>query len=258
MSDRDNFRSYYWHDEASKPALKEVESRLRAGESNPHLLKENLLALLESSNPAVVGIAFDRLVREIAAQRFGGEKLDKEIETRLIDRAREQLAGSPISGLTVDGVPVEGANYASALGVLSHFGDATDVPRIEQIVLHSHDVNVWFEACLALARCLPGVKAEYPALVEALGSLVETAPGSDLRLMAIQALGEYQHPIVEGMLIKLAQNAPLPWSAHAAWILAERDLEKHRAFLTEIVSRWPVPAPYPAQEVLKELTGDAE
>jgi hypothetical protein len=207
--------------------------------------------LLKSNHAIAQGIAFDLFFFAQTQGRWGRENPYEAFSTLLAEAARRQLQQPPLhSGQTM------GANYASALGVLAHLGNAEDILLIEPVLRTSRDLDVLNMCICALSwSCIPKSEAFPLAFVETMGQLIVNEE-IDIRLRQ-DAVGAWRNarslpPEIEQLCLHLAQHASaldsrLPMQA--AWTLGCTNLPKHRAFLANMLVSWPPDVLYPASEV---------
>ena len=97
-------------------------------------------------------------------------------------------------------------------------------------------------------------KEVYPEVISQITRIVQNGEWPDsLRVMALQAFTDYERPEVEDALIRVSLDCPLPISAYAADILAQKDFARYRDFLHQLSNNWPENAQYPASDVREML-----
>jgi hypothetical protein len=242
------FPSYYW----ALDGLRTPDASAARTLSERRELKQVVAAfehLLASEDVAARGVALDQYAHCEARGRFGSSNPFARFTERVVAEARAQLRQPPVTATTPLGTLVVGANHASALGLLSHLGDATDLESIAGCLTPSQDVNVLEAACLAADHCVRDVVAEAARNIGARLAAIVQDPGSrdEVRLMALAPFRNQPSLDHVEMLLDTARHGTLPLAIHAAWALAGRiedDTELRR-----IAAGWPEDAPYPASEV---------
>lgn len=248
------FNSYYWNPiNIESPELQAQLLKLVSTDGPEDEAKAAFGALLRSGNRVAQGIALDNYFYANSLTRYGADNPYDAFVQEMLFVARDELAREPIRQILEDGRTIEGANYASALGVLSRVGDASDLELISPILMTSQDINVLATASMAAARVLRSVDAG-PIVLARLAELASAARWSqDLRMLAIAALRTAGGPNASDYLARVAEAAELPYSAYAAKALCERDMPRFRGLLEGLVSRWPDDASYPANDVRRLL-----
>lgn len=249
-----SFRSYFWNEkgiesEAVKVAFETLSSDFASEEEKVSAFK----SLLADGGSVALGIAFDQYFYRNSQTRFGNSNIYEQFDEELLNQARKELKKSPYSGLTNSGDSIVGANYASSLNLLALLGDESDLPLITPILLNSSDESVIWAGCMAASTCLRDAKTAYSDLFAALKRIIESEAFAEAtRLEALSGLVESQANEAESMLVEVVQSTDFPINVYAAIGLGERNLERHRNLLEDLLSDLPEDAIYPASD-LKDL-----
>ena len=255
----DDFISYYWAPETLEDtSLNQAFQKLIDSESTT---KEKLFAfetLIENDSVIAKSIAFDHFFYNESITRHGKENPFLYYKDKLIENARNILKGQSITSITPTGEQIFGANYASALGILVHFSEEKDIELIRPILLNSSDIAVLFAGFMAVGRCLSTIKKYDLQIITSITRIIhEDQWPEQLKVMAINALRDYETPEVEEFLVEVSKTCTLPISAYAAKILGSRNLARYRDLLQELVDSWPEDARYPASEIRTLLESDS-
>ncbi len=247
----DDFDSYYWRSARLEDlGLDRARQDVRAADAG--VASRAFQVLVSNSRVAARGIALDHFHHEQAIARFGVDNVFDSFRSQVLQTARALLAGPPIHQGD-DGASIDGANHASALGALLNLAERQDADRIVEI-LDARPDHVILELALQCADTLLGKDARQTALGGAVRRLVEDphAPARD-RGFALHLLERTDPERAERLALGLIRDEDLRLQADAAWLLAERDLARHRPLLEGVVAAWPQTAPYPAFEVRQLL-----
>lgn len=235
-----DFLSYHWNPlDLKDDKLISAFHHLIADSS---LLEEKIQAfgiLLNSDSDIAQGIAFDHYCYSHAMSRFGLKRPFGDYLDELLDKARKQLRRSSVisRGPESDQL-IEGANYASAFGVLEHLGDESDLDLILPILNSSTDTNVLFSGCMAAESCFdnPSHSVYFSTMSRI---ILNDKIHENAKERAISALKECNAPEIDSLLIKVAKEYALPVAAYAARTLGHRNLEQHSALLLSLCKQWP-------------------
>jgi hypothetical protein len=254
-----NFLSYYWNpEELDDTSLIDAFRRLSTEDSTTEEKLRSFRVLLDSESITAQGIAFDYFFYKESLFRYGEEHRLYLYKEELINKARNQLSGRAVTSVNSTGKRVDGANYASAFGVLTHLGEEQDLELIGSVFQTASDSEVLFSGCLALKRSLGMTKKNYSVILSRLSQIIyDNSLPEELRVVAIGALADYEIAGVEELLVEVSQECDLPFSAYAAEILGSRNLTRYRNLLQELADRWPEGARYPASAVRELLEGNA-
>jgi hypothetical protein len=251
-----SFKSYFWNEiEIKNKEVKAAIAILSSRDSTREEKISSFKTLLESESPAAQGIAFDQYFYNISLMRFGKDNPFEQFDDLLLSKARNQLRSAPVDSITISGLPIHGANYASAFGVLAHLASENDINLISPILSSFLDVEeIIFNGCLAASTSLKGSRAVYPKMFEVLSHIILSDDfSSATRTMAVDALAESLASEVEDILVKTVRLVLFPTSVYAAIALGERDMRKYRNLLEELAERLPENAPYPASDLREML-----
>jgi hypothetical protein len=248
---RDDFDSYYWR--AARLGDVGLEcARQEVGAADDGVALRAFQLLISNSRVAARGIALDHFHHDEAIARFGVENVFGRLRSQVLQTARALLADPPVRKGD-DGASIDGANHASALGALLNLAEPQDADRIADI-LDARPDHVVLELALQCADTVLGKDAHQTALGGAVRRLAEDprAPARD-RGLALHLVDLTEPGLAEQLALSLIQDEDLRLQADAAWLLAERDLARHRRLLEGVVAAWPETAPYPAFEVRQLL-----
>jgi len=243
------FTSYYWNPDLLAAAdLRAAASSLGSDDWKTRI--DGFASLLRSGDSAAQGIALDQYVYAESTARHGGGNPFESFAADVRDVARRLLTLPPIPQRRPDGSLVAAANQASGLGALAHLGDPSDFQNVESILLSSEDVDALSMACFALPRVTPSSGLGGTQLANRLAAIAaDPKRPSDLRLLAMGALGAENSTAVLDLVADVAERTELPFSAYAAETLADADLPRYRPLLDKLAASWPDNAPYPASRV---------
>lgn len=245
------FISYYWLPETLSDATSlEAYKLLASKNSNTEQKVKAFEFLLKSKDPVAQGIAFDYFFYNESLNRFGCKNIFSTYRHDLLIEARKQLNNPPILSKAPSGTFVTGANYCSALGVLTHLGEEKDIESIANVLETSSENYVVFACCMVIQRLLGLTKKYYSKIVSTLIQIVynEQLP-ENIRIMAVRAFANYKIPEIDNVLVDICKMCGLPISAYAALILGDRNLEQYRNLLHQLTESWAIDALYPASEV---------
>jgi hypothetical protein len=249
-----NFESYYWA-VGDLPAEDATWAKTLIESDRIDDAKRAFAQLLESNEVAARGVALDHYVYAETQGRFGVSNPFSIFDKAAISSARQLLQGPPVTAKSPRGSIVVGANHASALGVLMHLGDSSDLQRIEPFLDPSRDLNVLEEACMAAERCVRTADSDSTQRIGArLAALFQNDKLNDeVRVFAIRPFR--RNPLLdqEEVLLETLTRGSMPVSAYAAWILLARDRAKYEEVLRAALATWPADAPYPAGEVRSRM-----
>jgi hypothetical protein len=244
------FDSYYWHDAHLDPEHESARAVVRGASVEAAVGAFRIL--LASSRVSAQGIALDQYHHAEANSRFGTDNPFREVRRQVLQTARAVLAAPPVHEGD-DGASIGGANHASALGALLNLADAADAERLAAI-LEQRPNHVVLGLALQCAGTVLEKDASLVALAAAVRQVVQdSAVPARERGNALHLVELTEPELAEQLALELVRGSDLRLQADAAWLLAERDLGRHRDLLVEIEARWPESAPYPAFEVRQLL-----
>ncbi|MFI6739100.1 HEAT repeat domain-containing protein [Nonomuraea sp. NPDC050451] len=221
------------------PDLYRAHKRLRAPTVDESY-HQALRTLLESDDPAAVGIALDHWWSPDGAVERGGEEARGPERELVLDRIREVLRQPP--------APAElGRTYGPEAKHLTALS-ALDVVAAEEPSLLAEVVEA-AASDYVRERALDAVEAVFKdaeeadlRLVEALGNVAceENVPLND-RVRALELLDESPGSNSVDALVRATRCPEVEVQAVAAWgLMWEEVIEDHRAMLEELSASWPV------------------
>ncbi|MEO3873473.1 hypothetical protein ABGB18_32075 [Nonomuraea sp. B12E4] len=220
------------------PDLYRAHRRLRApgvDESYHRALR----TLLDSGDPAAVGIALDHWWSPDGAVDRGGEKAREPERALVLDRVREVLRQPP-SPPELSRRYGPGANHLTALSVLRVV--APDEPFLLAEVVEGATRDLIRDQALdAVDTIFKKAEEAHPRLVEALGNVAcdGTVPMRD-RIRALELLDESPGFNSVKALVRATRCPEVEVQAAAAWGLMWEDIiEDHRPMLKALDASWP-------------------
>jgi HEAT repeat protein len=199
-----------------------------------------------------IGIALDHYHYADASTRHGTSNPFENYQDEVLALAREILrcAPSPMSERVE-----QGANHASALGALMNLARPEDAALIVGALEKTPTSNVRLAAAFAGSTALESAASPDERLIAALEKVAfDDTAEPDERRSAVSAVGRTRSVAATDTLLRMSRIADLGLQARAALHLLHSDLRAHRAYVEEIVHRWPIDAPYPASEVIELLS----
>jgi len=247
-----DFEAYYWRISDLATVNVTAGERLRRDEYAADTLAA-FESLLHSDDVVARGIALDHISYAQTQGRLSVANPFAALIGQALESARTELNHPAVTSTSPRGSTVVGANHASALGVLSHYGDARDLDAISRFLEPSQDLNVLEEACMAVDHCIPeATSATRHAIGVRLAAIFcATHLAEEVRIMAISSFLDDPSLNQDDSLFNILNSNTMPLSAYAAWALIDRNLDNPG--LHQIVAGWPEDAPYPAGEVRDEL-----
>lgn len=231
--------SVYWKGHRlTDPELRRAHNRLRAPGMDESY-HQAMRTLLESDDPAAVGIALDHWSSPDGAVRRGGQEARDPALALVMDRVRELLR-RPLS-------PVEPeATHLSALDAFDT-GPARHPFLAARILESAGSVHVRVRMMDTAEAMLDEDLEEVFAtsLVEALGKIAcdPAVPLSD-RLRALAILDESPGSLAVDALVRATRCPEIEVQATAAWgLMWDEIIDDHRPLLEELSAGWPVEDP---------------
>lgn len=254
-----DFISYYWNPRLLvDPRLADAFVRMRDDALTVADRASAMATLLDSSDGVAEGLAFDWAFYEISRMRFGLPNPFESHARRLLERARQQLARPPVASVRWDGRAFEAANHAGALLVLSRLGESEDLDLAAAALPSAADSEVFFSACYAVQHCLSLGARPSASMLERLAEVARNPRREEeLRLAAIDVIGDFSGDEAVAELVQLAEDGPLRVTIQSAWNLAKRRIPELRPLLEHWIACWPPDAPYPASDV-REMLAEQE
>jgi hypothetical protein len=246
-----DFESYYWRTEDLDPTDASAATVL-IETNEPDDAVAAFERLLTSDRDPARCLALDHYAYAEVRGRFGSSNPFSRFTKNVLDIARAQLERPAVTATSPRGTVIVGANHASALGVLSHIGDAADLERITRFLDPVRDLNVIEEACMAADHCLPGADVVLRRKAGAQLAALFQDPSliGEVRIMAVRPFLESSLD-QDAALLDTMTRGPFPLAAYAAWALVDRIPDVSE--LRRVVATWPDDAPYPADEVRELL-----
>jgi|GEM_PF-2650488 len=232
-----SFISYYWKFAQLDAQIRVHVATLRSDDATPSESLEAWLRLLLSSDRAAVGVGLDWYSYLDAQRRFGRANPLAIGATQALAVARQELEATPVRSVTENGVVVDGANFASALGLLAVLGEPEDISQIHGVLSASEDNNVLLEGCLATGHVFLSLDAPPPGLVDRLAAIARgPSYWPEVRGAAVSALGAMDTTEAEEALIELVQSG-IPLAAEAAVeILYRKAPNERREFVEDMIA----------------------
>ncbi len=205
--------------------------------------------LLHSDDIAATGVALGVFLYEQSQSRWGfGNPLD-ELAEEILAQARVLLAVEHDPAVCIrDRVQ---AAWSSAVGVVDHLGDATDLPRLVEVLTAAvagvdddPDLGELVEfGFAAVGRCLGDADESTRHRVAAwlAGLFTDERRPERLRVLAIRPLHDSESDIPHGqeeVLAGLLRHDSIQLAGAAAWALVGRT--GYDARVREVVAAWPV------------------
>ncbi|AXK31352.1 hypothetical protein DVA86_00520 [Streptomyces armeniacus] len=235
------------------PELYRAHKRLRAPtvDASYH---QALRILLESDDPAAVGIGLDHWWSPHGAVQRGGEEAREAEWALVLDRIREVLRQPPSPAVLSRDYGSE-ANHLSALSALGVA--AADEPSLlaETVRTAASDL-IRGQALDAVEAVFRETEEVDPRLVETLGDVAcdGNVPLRD-RVRAVELLDEAPGTNAVEALVRATRCPETEVQAAAAWgLMWDGVIEEHRAMLEELNANWPVEdAPWEVTRVREML-----
>jgi hypothetical protein len=251
------FISYYWDSsklgrESEREAVRVIVDPITSNDK----FRDAITTLLRGSCRAR-GIAFDQY--SYAKTEGGQLRSDafEGLENELLSEARAELAKEAVIE-EVEGKSIVGSNHASALNVIWHAGDGSDIERIVHFLHVDRDPDVLASACLAARYALTNVTEVRPRLFAAIKRLLDSdALNDELKSEAVNTLSNYRIPEAETLLETIAREDSYPISAHAILALLFRDRHKYLLLARDLEKAWPEGTYYPGMYV-RQLLRESE
>ncbi|MFV2175703.1 hypothetical protein ACFHW2_35060 [Actinomadura sp. LOL_016] len=213
------------------PDLHRAHKRLRAPTVDESYHRA-LRTLLESGDPAAVGIALDHWSSPDGAVKRGGEQAREPARALVLDRVREVLRRPPA---------LAEAEHFSALSTLDLM--AAGHPSLLAEVVEAAASDLVRAGALDVVAAVFGDAEEAdPRLVEALGNVAcdGNVPLGD-RVRALELLDESPGTGSVDALVRATRCPEVEVQAAAAWgLMWDEIIEDHRALLEELSAGWPV------------------
>lgn len=237
--------SRFWEDTELNGELLEAHRRLRLPTSED-VHHQAFRALLRSGSAPAVGIALDHFHLVDGLTRFGIDDDEYSAEVLTIARA---ILGRPSEA--------DGADHASALGILGELGVPEDAPSIAAALRTREAPAVVLESAVDAAfDCLDRWETPDRDVVAALDEFIfDGSLDLDLRAHAVSALmGLGPVAQVTAVLTRAVRSGELRVQVEAAIALTFQALiDDHRALLREVVASWPQDAGARAEAVRATL-----
>jgi hypothetical protein len=210
---------------APTPAPASGEGRLRA-----------FRTLLDSGDPAAVGIALDHWWSSSGLVRHLGEDGRDAERPHVLARVREVLREPPTPASLSPRVG-EGANHLSALEALRVSG-TVEVEALVHILDAAVNERVRWTAVSAVGSLVEEAEGLDPRLIEALADLAcDDDVEIEIRVGAVRVLEEVPGGQARAALVRVAGCPEEDMQVAAAYALTSS--EEHRELIERLVASWP-------------------